>query len=878
MPLKRTDMHAKVGCGSGASDDPHYLRELLSELEARLSSVQQALGREPPSSVDIASACLWQLLDILSVEYGTTPLSQCVVCGRANSRHEAWACPVIPRCYLQRFPPQVCCRVDLQLQVCTPCRRLYASACDAERGKLNSEYGGSAASGAAPGQGPRVAVRGAAELLRLWEEAPADARALAEIKHQADAERLRTEGKEQYLAYKAVRKELSRRLLLEPGGIGKPGGILTKAMGLSAATRAEMRKAVAEYLGKDPSDVTLADLQATQDDPAADEQESGGHAADVVKLLLSEPDGLPRFIRRWRQVFISSTRPRSIPEGWDPDPRPAPDAPRPHNEMPRPDRDWMHFFAPGSSAPSIGVHKLAITNSEGDTVPVIDASAELSRLSPDDADRTLRRAAAAGVGGVVVLAVTPTDVEAAGRLHGSVKGISVWGTCGLHPLRASEWVSGGEAAMRKVLSRSGTPHITRLVAVGECGLDYSNGEHGPPREVQLECFAAQLSLAKEYDLPVILHERDADVPRGCQADLLRAVDEAGIHPGQCVVHCFTGNAESLEIYAKRGFNVSVAGLVGRLGPRSVPLRAALASGVLPLEQLLVETDAPYLRTDPMYIPNECDLLPRGRSEPALTPAVVRAAAECLGVGAEQVATISTRNAMRVFRITLGDDIPTAGNDSIRLLSSKAEGEELMLSRKPALCEPHLTPRGCRRGAQCQRRHVEGWQEEREWLTAVKCRFGLGCPDSRSPTTPDTPDETCPFSHIGTPIRLVCQHAVAGRCRRGESCWYPHPPESACRVLAPVFAWEPCHYADKCKRPVCIRGHGPEMGLQEMVDELRRRKVKEPYTGEGEAAGETEDKGGGQGAEVGAEEEGQERALREALAKVDVDDEEAAERW
>eukprot|EP01062_Namystynia_karyoxenos_P030870 TRINITY_DN2296_c0_g1_i1.p1 TRINITY_DN2296_c0_g1~~TRINITY_DN2296_c0_g1_i1.p1 ORF type:complete len:1690 (+),score=442.83 TRINITY_DN2296_c0_g1_i1:110-5071(+) len=886
------------GTGKGAHGPAAGLRAELALLLQRLAATQAALraldGAAPPRPADgpgelEAAAALRQLLT--AVADGP----RCVVCGAQNSRHELWGASIIPRGYLTALPIHYRMRCDLTLQACTACRRTLAAACDAERRRLERHHGAIAgtAGGAAPGQGPRVGVRGAAQLLLLRRQAPPDVLELAELKHAADAERLRIGDEAAHERYRGARKALARRLMSEPGG--RPGGELTKAMGLSASSRAELHAAVAKYLGK-PLDAELSDaeLEAAAADTSADTLEAGGHAVRVMRNVLQQPGGLAQFARRWRQVFVEAVRPRALPEGWDPDPDPATEPQWGDGAYsPPPGGDWVEWFDPSShAAPAPGLRKLVIRSDSGAPAPVIDVAAELARLSPEQAERALARAEAAGVTGVVALSTGIADSDSAPKIiaAGTAAGVRVWATAGLHPLRAAEW-KGEEtaAALRKALQRTG------IVACGECGLDYSAGEQGPPREQQLACFRAQVEIAVALGRPLILHERDADdAPSGrphCSDDLLQVLREAGASPRRCVLHCFTGNTEALARYAKLGFVVGVTGLVARIGPRSAALRAALASGVLPLSQLVVETDSPHMRPDTAYLPADCDLLPRGRNEPALTPAVVRAAAECLGLHPAEVAQQAALNTARV--LGLGEDAAapplvffsdSRNNSPLRepaaeqpapppSLYLRPQGERL-LARRQGVCESYVAVRGCRRGTQCPRVHVGDWESMREWTAAVKCRAGNGCADvHRAKRQGDGNATGCPFVHLGEPLRIVCVHAVAGRCRRGAACWYPHPPPEAARVLAPLFTAEPCNIGDSCPRLLCMRGHGPEQLAQR-----QGAASAAPSAAVAAEQAEAED-GGADEAHTGAIDTGAEEALRAELDEaLRAPSPGAAERW
>jgi TatD DNase family protein len=196
----------------------------------------------------------------------------------------------------------------------------------------------------------------------------------------------------------------------------------------------------------------------------------------------------------------------------------------------------------------------------------------------------------------------------------------MWFTAGLHPHEAARWNSDTRLAVEAELDRG-------AVAVGEIGLDhhYDNS----PRAIQRTAFADQLAIARERDLPAVVHSRDAE------EETLAALDGSGIPAERVVLHCFTGSAGMLERAVERGYYVSFSGIATF---RSFD--AALVPGV-PDERLLVETDAPYLAPVPQ----------RGRrNEPAFLPATVAALAARRGVPAADLADRTRANARAFYRV------------------------------------------------------------------------------------------------------------------------------------------------------------------------------------------------------------------------------------
>jgi TatD DNase family protein len=166
------------------------------------------------------------------------------------------------------------------------------------------------------------------------------------------------------------------------------------------------------------------------------------------------------------------------------------------------------------------------------------------------------------------------------------------------------------------------------VAIGECGLDY-HYDHSP-RDVQRAAFAAQVALAHERGLPLVIHTREA------WADTFAVLAAEGT-PATTVFHCFTGGPDEARRCLDLGAYLSFSGIVSFKTATDVRAAAALC----PDENLLVETDAPYLAPVPH----------RGRrNEPAYLPAVGAALAAATGRDIEAVAALTDRNARVAFRL------------------------------------------------------------------------------------------------------------------------------------------------------------------------------------------------------------------------------------
>ena len=234
-------------------------------------------------------------------------------------------------------------------------------------------------------------------------------------------------------------------------------------------------------------------------------------------------------------------------------------------------------------------------------------------MAPD----ALEVAAAAGVTRVVCIG-TDAEQSAAAVDQAARHGGTVWATVGLHPHDAVQGVDGIVA----LLDRPG------VVGVGECGLDYYY-EHSP-RDVQREAFAAQVALAHERGLALVVHTREA------WDDTFAILTAEGV-PERTVLHCFSGGPAEAGRALDLGAHISFSGILTFKSADDVRAAAALA----PLERVLVETDAPYLTPVPH----------RGRpNHPRHVPLVGAALAAAKGVPEATVEEETWARTEAVFRL------------------------------------------------------------------------------------------------------------------------------------------------------------------------------------------------------------------------------------
>ena len=262
-----------------------------------------------------------------------------------------------------------------------------------------------------------------------------------------------------------------------------------------------------------------------------------------------------------------------------------------------------------------------------DAFQITDVHAHLdARQFAADLSEVMDRAAQAGVSKIVTNA---TDLESSRRCVELARRMPhrVYATVGVHPHEAAELDSAGRARLEALLDHP------RVVAVGESGLDYHY--MNAPREVQRAVFAEQVATARERDLPLSLHVRgDEPDAFGEMLDIWRSEGRGDV---EGVLHCYTGTLEFARRALEERLHISFSGILTFKRDRGL---RAVAAG-LPLDRLMVETDAPLLSPEGH----------RGRrNEPARVAVVGEMLAQVQGVPVEEVARITTRNARALFRV------------------------------------------------------------------------------------------------------------------------------------------------------------------------------------------------------------------------------------
>jgi TatD DNase family protein len=260
---------------------------------------------------------------------------------------------------------------------------------------------------------------------------------------------------------------------------------------------------------------------------------------------------------------------------------------------------------------------------------LIDIGSNLTHDSfAADRDAVMARALQAGVRRQIITGADLPGSHQAAALAAQHP-TRLWSTAGVHPHHAQSFVGSKRAELIDLL------RLKQVVAVGECGLDYFRNLSPP--DAQRDAFVAQLELAIQVGKPVFLHQRDA---HGDFAAILR--DFAGRLNGG-VAHCFTGGEAELQAYLALGLYIGITGWACD-ERRGLELRDAIPR--IPLDRLLIETDAPYL------LPRDLNPKPKSRrNEPGYLPHIAATVARLRGESVETIGAATTRNAAALFSLT-----------------------------------------------------------------------------------------------------------------------------------------------------------------------------------------------------------------------------------
>jgi TatD DNase family protein len=261
-------------------------------------------------------------------------------------------------------------------------------------------------------------------------------------------------------------------------------------------------------------------------------------------------------------------------------------------------------------------------------IMLIDSHAHLDMPHFDtDRDAVIARAQEAGVSAILTLGVDGASSQRAVAL--AQQYVGVFAAVGIHPHEA-KLATPEDYKVLMGLARE--REANRIIAWGEIGLDY-HYDHSP-RDVQRREFRRQIRIARELDLPVCIHSREA------HDDVLTILDEEQAIDVGVVMHCFSGDERVARRCLDLGFYISFAGPITFTNARKLPTVVPL----VPDERLLIETDAPYLSPHPW----------RGRehrNEPARVAVIAARLAELKGTSVESVGQLAIENFKTLFKVS-----------------------------------------------------------------------------------------------------------------------------------------------------------------------------------------------------------------------------------
>ncbi len=237
-----------------------------------------------------------------------------------------------------------------------------------------------------------------------------------------------------------------------------------------------------------------------------------------------------------------------------------------------------------------------------------------------DRDTVIKSLKGMGVGYVMNIGASLEDSVASVEIANTYD--FIYATVGVHPGVAETMNDEVLEQLRRLALKN-----PKVRAIGEIGLDYHY--EGYDGKVQEDCFRRQIALARELELPIVVHDRDS------KGNAIRILKEEGVTNG--VMHCFSGSSETAKELVNMGFMVSFTGVLTFKNAR----RAVEACRAVPLDRLMIETDCPYMAPEPH----------RGeRNHSGYVCYVADKMAEIKGISREELERITTENALRFYGI------------------------------------------------------------------------------------------------------------------------------------------------------------------------------------------------------------------------------------
>ena len=251
---------------------------------------------------------------------------------------------------------------------------------------------------------------------------------------------------------------------------------------------------------------------------------------------------------------------------------------------------------------------------------MIDTHTHINMIEGSSLNEVVQNAINSGVEKLLVPSAYPKDIEEVMDL--AEKYDNVYGMLGVHPSEVKDWT---DNLIDKIKELSKNP---KIIAIGEIGLDYYWDKSF--NDLQKEVFIKQIKLANELNLPISIHDREAHKDT---FDILKEHNNGS----KIVMHCFSGSVEFAKECIKEGYYIALGGVV--TFKNAVKMKEVAQN--IPLEYLLLETDAPYLTPVPF----------RGtENQPAYVKYVAEEIAKIRGVSFEEIDKITPENAKKVFNL------------------------------------------------------------------------------------------------------------------------------------------------------------------------------------------------------------------------------------
>jgi len=275
---------------------------------------------------------------------------------------------------------------------------------------------------------------------------------------------------------------------------------------------------------------------------------------------------------------------------------------------------------------------------DADKFDLIDCGANLTNPKfHKGLENVFARLQACGVTKCICTGLTANGCKNSVLMSEGRKGLC-FSAVGIHPhFVKDDWSDNAEKEIREHASRS------TVIAIGETGID----KHRNYSELDLciKAFKAQVQIAIDVNKPLLVHERES------HTEVMNVLNEKNVRV-PVVIHCFTGSVEHLEAYIKKGYYIGVTGFICK-GNHGASLRDAVKNGKLPLNRIILQSDAPYMM--PNVPQAEIDPVSKvmldtcfSHNEPCTLPVIVRTLAKVTGKGNEEVARICNDNARTVF--------------------------------------------------------------------------------------------------------------------------------------------------------------------------------------------------------------------------------------